>query len=35
MLHPRTRDPGFAEIFGKNIARHREAKGISQEELGF
>jgi transcriptional regulator with XRE-family HTH domain len=35
MLNPRTRDPGFAEVFGKNIARHREAKGISQEELGF
>lgn len=35
MLNPRTRDPEFAEVFGKNIARHREAKGISQEELGF
>jgi transcriptional regulator with XRE-family HTH domain len=29
------RDDGFARIFGENLARHREAKGISQEELGF
>jgi len=35
MLNPRTRDPEFAEVFGTNLARHREAKGISQEELGF
>ncbi|HEY1855584.1 MAG TPA: helix-turn-helix transcriptional regulator [Solirubrobacterales bacterium] len=29
------RDPTFANVFGKNLARHREAKGISQEDLGF
>ena len=35
MPNPRKRDKGFAEVFGKNLARHRESKGISQEELGF
>ncbi|HEY1855423.1 MAG TPA: helix-turn-helix transcriptional regulator [Solirubrobacterales bacterium] len=34
MLNPRTRDPGFADVMGKNIARYREAMGISQENLG-
>jgi len=29
------RDTAFAEVFGKNIARHREALGVSQEDLGF
>ena len=34
MTGPRRRDPLFAEIFGQNLARCREAAGISQEELG-
>ena len=34
MLNPRTRDPGFADVMGENIARHRKAMGISQENLG-
>jgi len=25
----------FAQVFGRNLARHREAVGVSQEELGF
>jgi len=29
------RETSFAEIFGKNLARHREAFGVSQEDLGF
>jgi len=32
---PKPRDPAFAVVFGKNIARHREALGVSQEDLGF
>jgi len=28
------RDPTFAKVFGKNLARHRGATGISQEDLG-
>ena len=35
MSGPRTRDEGFAWLFGLNLLRHREALGISQEELGF
>jgi transcriptional regulator with XRE-family HTH domain len=35
MSGPRRRDPVFAEVFGKNLARCREAVGISQEELGY
>jgi len=32
---PKPRDASFAEVFGRNITRHREALGISQEDLGF
>jgi transcriptional regulator with XRE-family HTH domain len=32
---PKPRDTAFAEVFGKNLARHREALGVSQEDLGF
>lgn len=28
------RDRAFATVFGKNLARHREAFGVSQENLG-
>lgn len=35
MLNDKARDPEFADVMGKNIARHREAMGVSQEELGF
>jgi len=35
MRGPRTRDQAFAWQFGLNLLRHREALGISQEELGF
>ena len=31
----RTRDEGFAQVFGKNLSRCRERLGISQEDLGF
>ncbi len=34
MTGPRRRDPGFAEVFGANLARCREALGVSQEDLG-
>jgi len=34
MTGPRRRDSGFAEVFGANLARCREALGISQENLG-
>lgn len=34
MTGPRRRDPGFADVFGANLARCREALGISQENLG-
>jgi transcriptional regulator with XRE-family HTH domain len=29
------RDTAFAVVMGKNITRHREPLGISQEDLGF
>lgn len=35
MSGPKTRDQDFAWLFGLNLLRHREALGISQEELGF
>jgi transcriptional regulator with XRE-family HTH domain len=35
MPNSRRRDPEFSAVFGQNLARHREAIGISQEELGF
>lgn len=35
MSGPKTRDQTFAWLFGLNLLRHREALGISQEELGF
>jgi transcriptional regulator with XRE-family HTH domain len=35
MTGPRRRDPVFAQVFGKNLARCRESLGVSQEELGF
>jgi len=31
---PKPRDTLFAEVMGKNIARHREVLGVSQEDLG-
>ena len=31
----RTRDKGFAEVFGKNLCCCRERLGITQEDLGF
>lgn len=34
MTGPRRRDPGFAQVFGANLARCREALGVSQEDLG-
>lgn len=34
MAGPRRRDPGFAQVFGANLARCREGLGISQEDLG-
>ena len=27
-------DPVFAEVFGRNLARYRQASGVSQEDLG-
>lgn len=35
MRGPKTRGQDFAWLFGLNLLRHREALGISQEELGF
>ena len=35
MSGPKKRDEAFAWLFGLNLLRHREALGISQEELGF
>lgn len=32
---PKPQDTAFAAVMGKNIARHREALGVSQEDLGF
>lgn len=34
-MQSRRRDPEFAAVLGQNIARYREAMGVSQEELGF
>jgi len=31
----RTRDKGFAVVFGKNLCRCREQLAITQEDLGF
>lgn len=35
MRGPKARDQAFAWQFDLNLLRHREALGISQEELGF
>lgn len=34
MRGPKPRNPAFAKTFGRNLAHHRDALGVSQEDLG-